>query len=208
MRYKTKLELAKLAEIIVNNYKLEDIIGCNEFLEVALEEAEDIDLEINYQTIKKNEEWLKLRCKSLEADKDYQSFTEEGLDDFIKEFLEEPQTPVETPPQPLRTLLRTINYYSDNTYEIIKPEVVEVQSNYIPEYTMFIESEDGFIVTRGAYKDKYVHEIDLGSWVGCAAGWANKILNDNERLGSDRNGALTEDDKVVLNKIKQNKLNV
>ena len=68
----------------------------------------------------------------------------------------------------------------------------------IKNYSMFIEDEDGLRVIRGTYKGKYVHEIDAENFVGCAAGWARFCMNQNEQLGSDRKGALTEDDKNVF----------
>lgn len=70
--------------------------------------------------------------------------------------------------------------------------------NPVKNYSIFIEGEDGLRVIRGSYKGLYVSEIDRKQWVGCAAGWSRKMLNDNEQLGASRPGALTEDDKNVF----------
>jgi len=195
MRQKTRIELTKLAEVIVDKFHIDKILGSNEFLEIALDEAEKEDIEVNWQTIKSNEEWLKNKCVVLNKEG---GFTDEGLDKFIEEIYEK---------EPKRELKTTIHLYSDGTFEVVKHKKEEVVDlSKVPQYTMFIESEDGYLVTRGAYKGKYVHDIDKDSWVGCAAGWANKILIDNERLGLTRPGALTDDDKVVLEKVKTNKI--
>lgn len=68
----------------------------------------------------------------------------------------------------------------------------------VKNYSMFSEGEDGIRVIRGNYKGLYVREIDHQQWIGCAIGWSKKMLKDNELLGADRKGALTEDDKNVF----------
>jgi hypothetical protein len=44
------------------------IIGSSDFLLVALDEAEKLELDLNWQTIKKNEVWLTQKVKYLDAD--------------------------------------------------------------------------------------------------------------------------------------------
>ena len=73
-----------------------------------------------------------------------------------------------------------------------------VKSLPVKDYSMFIESEDGIRVIRGDYTGLYVHEIDAQRWAGCAIGWSKYQLKQNELLGADRKGALTEDDKNVF----------
>jgi hypothetical protein len=68
MREKTKKELTKLAEVIVDKFKIDMIIGSSDFLLVALDEAEKLELDLNWQTIKKNEVWLTQKVKYLDAD--------------------------------------------------------------------------------------------------------------------------------------------
>jgi hypothetical protein len=73
-----------------------------------------------------------------------------------------------------------------------------VKASPVKNYSMFFEGEDGLRIIRGSYKGLYVREIDHQQWDGCAAGWSRKMLKDNELLGADRKGALTEDDKNVF----------
>jgi hypothetical protein len=213
MRTTTKDKLYNLARIIASDYNVKDLVGSNEFINIAFHENEENDIELSRELLTKYEGEFKRIALRIEND------IIEQLEEPLEAFKEEEEVPLLDPFEmdsisdsfmlEEKRLVAIINFYSDGTFEKITP--LKEKTTYdvrIPDYTMFAEGEDGYIVTRGAYRDKYVHEIDLGSWVGCAAGWANKILNDNERLGADRNGALTSDDIVVLNKIKQNKLGV
>lgn len=68
----------------------------------------------------------------------------------------------------------------------------------VKNYSMFIESEDGLRIIRGEYKGLYVSEIDAQRWTGCAIGWSRYQLKQNEELGANRQGALTDDDKNVF----------
>lgn len=73
-----------------------------------------------------------------------------------------------------------------------------VVKSITPNYSMFGVGEDGLRVLRGEYKNLYVHEIDAQRWAGCAIGWSRYQLKQNEQLGANRPGALTEDDKNVF----------
>ena len=73
-----------------------------------------------------------------------------------------------------------------------------VKSAPVKNYSMFIESEDGLRIIRGEYKGRYVSEIDAQRWAGCAIGWSRYQLKQNEELGANRQGALTDDDKNVF----------
>lgn len=82
MRPKTKEAMVRLAEIMVQNYKLEVIKGTPEFLEYAIHEAEENDLGISWQTIKLRQQFLEMRCDELykmnKADKiEYDVFEDE-----------------------------------------------------------------------------------------------------------------------------------
>ena len=191
MRVKSRQELTRLAELMVKEFVVENIIGTSDFLIYAQDIIEDENLDINIQTVEKWKDWVENKIKDIQVSEEPDEITK-----FINEM-----------DKPKKELKTTIHLYSDGTFEIVKHKKEEVVDlSKVPNYTMFIESEDGYLVTRGAYKGKYVSDIDKDSWVGCAAGWANKILIDNERLGSTRPGALTDDDKVVLEKVKINKI--
>jgi hypothetical protein len=208
MRVKTRQELTKLAELMVKEFNVMDIINTEEFIDYAADIIEDENLDINIQTVDRWLSWLEQKVTDLarEEEKEKEKF---DVDQIVKEMnLDEEVLKCLVKEEVVTKELKiTINLYTDGTYEVIKPKKeVTPSSSRVPNYTMFIEGEDGYLITRGAYRGKYVQNIDEGSWVGCAAGWANKILSDNVRLGEGRPGALTDDDKLVLENIKMNKI--
>ena len=211
MRKTTKDKLYDLARIMASEYNVKDLVGSNEFIEYSFHENEENDIELSRELITKYEAELKRITLRIENDI-IEQLEEEPLDAFVDNFTKEEEK-VQDISDPFikeeKRLVAVIHYYSDGTFEKISPKKEKpISVSRVPEYTMFAEGEDGYMVIRGLYKGLLIHEIDLRSWFGCAAGWANRMLEDNEKLGSNRKGALTSDDKVVLNKIKQNKLGI
>jgi len=182
MRCKTKNELVILADLLVEKYEIEKALNSNEFLEYALHEATKNYIAINKQTLVKYEDDLKRMCRSRITEvKDV--LEEDKFDQFLQ-----------TANEPKRKLVMTINYYDDGTYEKVRPQKeVEVMEVRIPEYTMFAEGEDGYIVLKGVYKGKLVSEIDEINWPGCARGWAMDLLKRDKNF--------TDDDRRVFQKI-------
>lgn len=221
MRQRTKDAMVTLAEIMVNNYKLEVIKGTPEFLEYAIHEAEENELDVSSQTIKLRQQFLEVRCDELNKLKvkptdndEYDVFEDEEYywacgdmvdhDTIILRALELIKKGIDS------KLLSLDDDDFDYSLESRGLQVDKVESMAtqvskivikslpIKNYSMFIESEDGLRVIRGTYKGKYVYEIDGENFVGCAAGWSKFCMNQNEQLGSNRKGALTEDDKNVF----------
>ena len=217
MRQKTKDAMVKLAEIMVNNYKLEVIKGTPEFLEYAIHEAEENQLHVSSQTIRLRQKFLEMRCDELNKlkpestdSKEYDVFEDEEWywaggdmvdhDTIILRALELIKKGIDNKLLSLDDDDFDYGFVS-RALEIDKAESAATQmikSLPTKDYSMFIESEDGLRVIRGTYKGKYVYEIDGENFVGCAAGWSKFCMNQNEQLGSNRKGALTEDDKNVF----------
>lgn len=195
MQVKSRNELSLLAKIMVENYKINNIIDTNEFYEFAIHEMDENDIRINYQTLKNNWDWFKNKCIALNKDNEEWDIIEEN--DIPK----------------LRQISKIIVYYNDGTQEEVSVkemislpnEVVKVE---IPlpfkEYTLFCESEDGLLIIRGKYKGLYVQEVDIENFPTCLAGWSKYQLELNEKLGVERKGALTKDDIKVLNQFVHN----
>jgi hypothetical protein len=238
MRPKTKDAMLRLAEIMVANYKLEVIKGTPEFLEYAIHEAEENNLEVSWQTIKLREQFLEMRCDELykeqkskqafeqavEESGEYDVFEDEEFywacgdmvdhDSIIRKGLELMKLKMDYYDKLDGSHLD--EFFTDENIEKVKQEIeIERQQSMsqqignlvvkatpaptpVKNYTIFIESEDGLRVVRGSYKGLYVSEIDRKQWIGCAIGWSKKMLKDNETLGANRPGALTEDDKNVF----------
>jgi hypothetical protein len=185
MREKTRSELVTLANKLVEEFDLNKIIGSNEFLEAALDLAEENDIEVGRPTLIRYESELKRICKGIEGEKFIEDkFTEDKFDQFLEQYVEE------------RKLIMTINYYDDGTYEKVKPQSFkeDVVLGKVPEYSMFAEGEDGLIVLKGTYKGKTLDEINVTAGFDTAKrGWAKYMLQQDKNL--------TEDDREVFNKI-------
>ena len=180
MREKTRGELVTLANKLVEEFDLDKIIGSNEFLEAALDLAEENDIEVGRPTLIRYESELKNICRSIEGEK----FTEDKFDQFLEQYVEE------------RKLIMTINYYDDGTYEKVKPQSFkeDVVLGKVPEYSMFAEGEDGLIVLKGTYKGKTLDEINIVAGFDTAKrGWAKYMLQQDKNL--------TDDDRDVFTKI-------
>jgi hypothetical protein len=233
MRPKTKEAMLRLAEIMVANYKLEVIKGTPEFLEYAIHEAEENDLEVSWQTIKLREQFLEMRCDELykeqkakqsfeqavEESGEYDVFEDEEWywasgdmvdhDSIIRKGLELMKLKMDYYDKLDNSHLD--EFFTDENIKKVKQEIeIERQQSFnqqignlvvksvAPNYSIFSVGEDGLRVLRGEYKGLYVHEIDAQRWAGCAIGWSRYQLKQNEELGANRPGALTEDDKNVF----------
>lgn len=195
MQVKSRNELSMLAKIMVENYKINNIIDTNEFYEFAIHEMDENDIRINYQTLKNNWDWFKNKCIALNKDNEEWDIIEEN--DLPK----------------LRQISKIIVYYNDGTQEEVSVkemislpnEVVKVETPLpFKEYTLFCESEDGLLIIRGKYKGLYVQEVDIENFPTCLAGWSSYQLELNEKLGVERKGALTKDDIKVLTQFVHN----
>ena len=195
MQVKSRNELSMLAKIMVENYKINNIIDTNEFYEFAIHEMDENDIRINYQTLKNNWDWFKNKCIALNKDNEEWDIIEEN--DIPK----------------LRQISKIIVYYNDGTQEEVSVkemislpnEVVKVETPLpFKEYTLFCESEDGLLIIRGKYKGLYVQDVDIENFPTCLAGWSKYQLELNEKLGVERKGALTKDDIKVLTQFVHN----
>ena len=191
MRPKTKDELKKLAKIMVDKYHIAKIKGTNEFLEIAVHEADTNDLDINWQTVKLQGEFLEKACQYLEKEK-VQS--EEKLETFTE------MTPIANK----FVVMATLHFNDGTTQDLYYPPQMDFKAEYVesvqkvPEYSMFVLGEDGLIVTKGSYKGKTIDEIDEVNFKGAKRGWAKWCLTNDKDL--------TDDDREVFNKILQNQL--
>ena len=195
MQVKSRNELSMLAKIMVDNYKIGNIIDTNEFYEFAIHEMDENDIRINYQTLKNNWDWFKNKCIALNKDNEEWDIIEEN--DIPK----------------LRQISKIVVYYNDGTQEEVSVkemlslpnEVVKVETPLpFKEYTLFCESEDGLLIIRGKYKGLYVQDVDIENFPTCLAGWSKYQLELNEKLGVERKGALTNDDIKVLTQFVHN----
>lgn len=195
MQVKSRNELSMLAKIMVENYKINNIIDTNEFYEFAIHEMDENDIRINYQTLKNNWDWFKNKCIALNKDNEEWDIIEEN--DIPK----------------LRQISKIVVYYNDGTQEEVSVkemislpnEVVKVETPLpFKEYTLFCESEDGLLIIRGKYKGLYVQDVDIENFPTCLAGWSKYQLELNEKLGVERKGALTKDDIKVLTQFVHN----
>jgi hypothetical protein len=201
MRKTTKDKLYDLARIMASEYNVKDLVGSNEFIEYSFHENEENDIELSRELITKYEAELKRITLRIENDI-IEQLEEEPLDAFIDNFAKEEekvQDISELFTQKQRTLIGVINFYSDGTFEKISPKKENpVSVSRVPEYTMFAEGEDGYMLIRGEYKGLLIHEIDDRRWKGAAAGWAGWMLEKDKNL--------TDDDRSVLNRMVKNQL--
>lgn len=180
----TRNDLLLLAKKMVDEFHLELVIGTNEFIPFAWDLVEQHGIPLSKQSLVKYESELKRLCQSMTKEVVSDGFNDDNLEKFIEEHREK------------RNLKFTVYFYDDGTYEVQKPQRSEVK---IPEYSMFAEGEDGYIVLKGTNRGKLVHQIDeLAGWVGCAKGWAKWCLSNDKNL--------TDGDRLVFQKIIDGKI--
>lgn len=199
MRRPTKQALEHIAKEMVSGGFYPKLKGGSRFLSKALAIHKGTDSWVHRETIKRNVDELIKMCddllpNSLEENSDivdwHKLYDWEGFFLTDEEAIELIDSDV---------ILRKAVELMIDLGVGLKEEVVEEDNDFhLPTWTMFSLGEEGLRVIRGTYKGKYVSEIDRENFIGCAAGWARFCMNQNEELGSDRAGALTEDDKNVF----------
>lgn len=196
MRFKTKLNLQKLANAICENYEVHKIINSNEFLEIALEEANELNIDLNEQTITKYEKELKIMSKCVDDGKS--SSSEQPIEYNAEK-------PIFT-----KKLVMTINYYDDGSYEKIKP-VTTIDSSEnpkwrVPNWSWFVEGPDGLVYVKGEFK---------GQLAGCGGHFINRAgykISEYQYslywidLTSKGASDLNEDDIEVFKKIRDGRI--
>ena len=202
MKRPTKVALENIAMKMVDNEMYINTRGTINFMIEAVNIHKSLDSMVSVQTIKIHEKDLEQMCQA-EMLKRYPLskgiVVPNQFDDDCEEFEDEDDA--------------DIRLYDEYGFEVEDSMIISIAmakidkrqstkritvESPVKEYTMFIESEDGLRVIRGTYKGKYVYEIDGENFVGCAAGWSKFCMSQNEQLGSNRKGALTEDDKNVF----------
>jgi hypothetical protein len=216
MRNKTKDELSKLAEIMVSKYQIDTILGTGDFLETALSEARRSKIEVDNQSIKRYEKELAMKCKALNEHIEYsveqqriKEIRKSGLlDDLLIEINEELDLELDD---------NFYNVYGDavddmsiikRASEIMNRFLTKDVTNeffdgisgyqYVPNYSMFVEGEDGLMVIKGSYKGKNLDEIDEVNFKGAKRGWAKWCLDNDKNLTDDDRNVFT---KILLNQM-------
>lgn len=212
MREKTKVELAKLAEILISKYQIDKIKGTNEFLECALIEARRGLIELDNQSIKRYEKDLQDKCVALQGHVDWMCNEslmrterkekelfelEEELDDEFYNYIGDVVDDMAIIQRAIDIMSRfhkdgTSSEFFD-TFGSVKPQVYN-----IPDYSMFVEGEDGLMVIKGSYKGKTLDQIDEVNFKGAKRGWAKWCLDNDKNL--------TEDDRGIFSKILVNQM--
>lgn len=188
MRKNTKEKLYDLAQIIAETHCVKEIVGSNDFINIAIHENDENDIELSLDLLNKYESELKRITLRIEND-----MIEEQESIDIKNIRES----LNARAFGEKRLVATIEFYADGTFVKTTHEK-EKPGQKIPNYTMFAESEDGHLILKGKYKGKYVFEINMAcGFDTAAAGWAIWLLK------ADKN--LTDDDREVLNLIATNK---
>lgn len=203
MNTKTRKELSKLADLLSLDSNIDEALETSTLSHLAIYLADKNQIDLSAPTIRNYEEWLKCKifdildeCEGAEYD-----FDTEVLDSQKTSF-NEAKSEDDIILEAAAIILRRRSQKDSSDDWFTKPKV----------YTIFNEDADGRItVTRGAYsKDEYEGKTpkeinEMRGWP-CMAGWADRILRENESLGEHRQGALTEDDIEVLQKIKRNEI--
>jgi hypothetical protein len=200
MRPKTKEAMVRLAEIMVQNYKLEVIKGTPEFLEYAIHEAEENDLGISWQTIKLREQFLEMRCDELYKDIKANTLVEEleeDIDDADIVFYDEQGFEVDD------TMIISIALAKiKRMMSMIKaPKIVQPTKNY----NMFYTDHNGSLCwAHGKLTNAVVGSPALG-YYNNANRWVSEkghaiwlTSNDNPKF-KDHN--FTKDDLEILQKV-------
>jgi hypothetical protein len=205
MNVKTRRELNKLADVMIKNHNIEQIIGTDGFLNTAYREADKNSIGLSNQSIRKYSGWLESKCQSENGGLFCMatSISRDAEDDIIMQAAE------------IIARRRAQELEADDEEDDDGLFSGDINSIFnLPKqkvYTIFDEVEGEIIITRGAYskppfEGKTPKQInEMRGWP-CMPGWADGILSANEKLGPDRYGALTQDDIEVLEKIKKNQI--
>jgi len=204
MKRPTKVALENIAKEMVDSDIYINTRGSVNFITEAVRIHKSMDSMVSAQTIKIHQQELEQMC-AAEMLKRYPLKTGVVVpNQFDDDYFENDYKVCEADIKLYDELGEEVDDSKIISIAMSKIERIELGeqklSNHLPikEYSMFIESEDGLRVIRGTYKGKYVYEIDHENFVGCAAGWSRFCMSQNEQLGAERKGALTEDDKNVF----------
>jgi len=200
MREKTKVELTKLAEIMISKYQISEIKGTNILLEYALTEARRNDIRIDVQSIRKYEKWLEVKCLDLQGHIDYMASQSKSIEEEVDDELEDDENfydcygDVIDDMSILQRSIEIISRFTNATSKISQSYI----GQKFPDYSMFVVSEDGLMVVKGSYKGRLLEEIDEVNFKGAKRGWAKWCLENDKNL--------TDDDRDVFKKIMINQM--
>jgi GTP1/Obg family GTP-binding protein len=200
MREKTKVELTKLAEIMISKYQISEIKGTNILLEYALTEARRNDIRIDVQSIRKYEKWLEVKCLDLQGHIDYMASQSKSIEEEVDDELEDDENfydcygDVIDDMSILQRSIEIISRFTNATSKISQSYI----DQKFPDYSMFVVSEDGLMVVKGSYKGRLLEEIDEVNFKGAKRGWAKWCLENDKNL--------TDDDRDVFKKIMINQM--
>lgn len=201
MKRPTKVALENIATKMVDDGLYINTRGSVYFMTEAVKIHKSMDSMVSIQTIKTHEQELEQMCQA-EMLKRYPlnknitvptQFDDDCEDEDLADYKLYDEQGFELPDDLVMAILQA----RIDRAKSLPTQFQKIESS-VKDYSMFIESEDGLRVIRGTYKGKYVYEIDGENFVGCAAGWSKFCMNQNEQLGANRKGALTEDDKNVF----------
>lgn len=219
MNKKTRKELNKLADLLSEDANLDGALETNTFSNLAIYLAEKNNIDLSTPTIKLYEEWLK--CKVLDLiDELEQVECEENLSDELFEFFEDfddcdneyiPLYDENGSEVDWSVMLGNLAAIINKLQKDKTPNVPTAPKSTKKVYTVFDVKGDSVVVTRGAYSKPPFEgmtpkEINEARGWACMPGWADGLLTENQKLGPDRYGALTQDDIEVLEKIKKNQI--
>lgn len=201
MRRPTKEALEHIAKEMVSGGFYPKLKG-SRFLSKALSIHNETDSWVHRCTIKRNIDELVKMCDNLIPHEDYNDLPEVEKADWQKLYDYEGiylthEEAIDLIDSDV-ILRKAVELMIELGIGLKEEEEKEDNDFHLPTWSMFSLGEEGLRVIRGTYKGKYVNEIDRENFIGCAAGWARFCMNQNEELGSDRPGALTEDDKNVF----------
>lgn len=177
MRETTKGELRRLAGILVKTKDFASIKGTSEFIEAAVEIQRTAKINVDKQTVKKQQKFIEDMCNVMSRENEPKKVEEITSN---------------------RTITKVVVYYSDGTIQDITSFGTEIVSKQpqviqrIPEYTMFVEGEDGLMVIKGTYKGKTIDEIDAANFLGAKKGWAKWCLSNDKNLSDDDRSVFTK----------------
>lgn len=194
MRKPTKVALEYLAKTMVDNGSYITTRGTGDFINEAVKLHKKTESYVTVETIKKHESDLEKMCRAELSKVSPKKVLEEKevwqrLYDSSGYELQEWEAIELISSQVILAKAKEIEEESLQIKKVMTP---------VKDWSMFFEGEDGLRVKRGEYKGLYVNEIDAQRWAGCAIGWSRYQLKQNEELGANRPGALTEDDKNVF----------
>jgi len=201
MRQKTKEELTRLAEILVSKYQVKEIRGTSEFLESALVESTRNKIEVDRQSIKKYEQWLEMKCASLQGHVDYMSNVSleeayESLEDDNNWYdcygnvVEDNEIVI----RGAEIMIQSVKCKCSKSADANKVE------QKVPDYTFFAEGEDGLMYIKGKFTGHLVTGKAIahnGPYTVTESKYAEYILRENR----EGRGDITEDDASVFIKV-------